>query len=156
MMIKCQSQKNAEHSSNLDLIFDYDFHKLSSNISQQPDGSFIGNSWHEWVNIPMIPVHTCSTYQLTNWLMYRYCLYYFISAGMILFHVHYNHPNTRVYEDALLKKYLVISAKIENSPQKIETCPTRSFSGNCLSKRQAGRVLAKSLLKILDISWPCC
>ena len=108
---KCQSQKDAEHSSNLDLIFDYDFHKLSSNMSQQPDISFIGNWWHERVNIPMIPVHICSTYQLSNWLMYRYCLYHFISAGMILFHVHYIHPNTRLYEDGLFKEYMVISPK---------------------------------------------
>ena len=58
---------------------------------------------------------------------------------------------SHVLEDKLLGKYVVITLK-----KSILTWPNRCVSGNCLSKRQVGRVLAKSLpvvdhLYLLDL-----
>ena len=55
-----------------------------------------------------------------------------------------------VIEDGLLGKYSVITQK--KSKLKffidISACPKRMFSGNCLSKRLTGWVLAKSLILV--------
>ena len=54
--------------------------------------------------------------------------------------LHFSH----VIEDGLLEKYSIIIQKNQNSKffTKIFARPKKRFSGNFLSKRQVGRVLA--------------
>ena len=58
--------------------------------------------------------------------------------------LHFSHA----LEDCLLEKYLIITPKRSYWKFSIEifACPKRRFSGNCLSKTQAGRVLIQSLV----------
>ena len=94
----------------------------------------------------------CSKEQFQNFCLSRFSSLYFKS----LFQLHLIAFLVRTMQFSLqlcprrwfigkIFYYNPQKVKIEKNSIEIFACPKRSISRNCLSKRQAGRVLAKSL-----------